>query len=198
MIEFRDGDRHGSVRVEYNAPLTYATKLGDPAIVNALLRAGANPNYANVMGWTALMAAVNTGAVSCAIALIKAGADLELSQPLAGRFTPLILAACQRSPRMIPILLRAGARLDMTRFDSILEKLAAQRARHPPWRTANLRANLTYIRRIDAAGGWKKYECRHRKQLTTTFARVVFPRLPIEAISNIVCFWAHVGFYAVA
>ena len=145
------------------------------------------------------MAAVNTGAVSCAIALIKAGADLELSKSLAGRRTPLIiLAAEQRSPRMIPILLRAGARLDMTRFDSILEKLAAQCARHPPWRTANLRANLTYIRRIDAAGGWKKYECRHRKQLTMTFARVVFPRLPIEAISNIVCFWAHVGFYAVA
>ena len=55
-----------------------------------------------------------------------------------------------------------------------------------------------YFGKIEAAGGWKKYECRHRKQLTTTFARVVFPRLPIEAISNIVCFWAHVGFYAVA
>ena len=178
--------------------MTYATARGDPAIVNALLRAGADPNHANTSGWTALMAAASTGAVSCAIALIKAGADLELSQPLAGRFTPLILAACQRSPRMIPILLRAGARLDMTRFDSILEKLAAQGARHPPWCQANLRANLTYIRRIDAAGGWKKYECRHRKQLTMTFARVVFPRLPIEAISNIVCFWAHVGFYAVA
>ena len=56
-------------------------------------------------------------------------------------------------------------------------------------------ANLTYIRRVDAAGGWKKYEQSHRTRLTTTFARVVFPRLPIAAISNIVCSWAHVGFY---
>ena len=67
-----------------------------------------------------------------------------------------------------------------------------------PGSCGSMSAPPTYIRRIDAAGGWKKYECRHRKQLTMTFARVVFPRLPIEAISNIVCFWAHVGFYAVA
>ena len=54
---------------------------------------------------------------------------------------------------------------------------------------------LAYIRRVDAAGGWKKYEQAHRKRLTTTFTRVLFPRLPIAAISNIVCSWAHVGFY---
>ena len=184
MIEFRNGDRHGSVRVEYNAPLTYATKLGDPAIVNALLRAGANPNYANVMGWTALMAAVNTGAVSCAIALIKAGANLEavyepiLSDPEQTQRTPLDLAA-KVSPRMIPILLRAGARLDTSRLRSLLP----------------LGPCLTYLLGVDAAGGWKKYEQSHRMRLTTTFARVLFPHLPIGAISNIVCLWAHVGFY---
>jgi hypothetical protein len=56
-------------------------------------------------------------------------------------------------------------------------------------------AILAYITRVDAAGGWKKYEQAHRTRLTTTFTRVLFPRLPIAAISNIVCSWAHVGFY---
>ena len=53
----------------------------------------------------------------------------------------------------------------------------------------------SYIAKVDAAGGWKKYEQAHRTRLTTTFTRVLFPRLPIAAISNIVCSWAHVGFY---
>ena len=52
-----------------------------------------------------------------------------------------------------------------------------------------------YLRKIEAGGGWKKYECRHRKQLTTTFARVVFPRVPTEVVAHIVDLWAHVGYY---
>ena len=78
---------------------------------------------------------------------------------------------------MIWALLRGGARLDMTR-------MAALPGGAPP-----------YITKVDAAGGWKKYEQSHRKRLTTMFTRVLFPHLPIGAISNIVYFWAHVGFH---
>jgi hypothetical protein len=81
---------------------------------------------------------------------------------------------------MIPILLRAGAKFDMSRF-------------LPPTDISG--ESLTYLLGVDAAGGWKKYEQSHRTRLTTTFARVLFPHLPIGAISNIVCLWAHVGFY---
>ena len=157
--------------------VTYATARGDPAIVNALLRAGADPNHANTSGWTALMAAASTGAVSCAIALIKAGANLEAVYPSTNH-TPLLFAA-RNSPRNVPILLRAGARLDTSRLRNLLP----------------LGPCLTYLLGVDAAGGWKKYEQSHRTRLTTTFARVLFPHLPIGAISNIVCLWAHVGFY---
>ena len=64
---------------------------------------------------------VNQGKVSCATALIKAGADLEAEcEPR--RRTPLILAIENmrygaNSLRIIPILLRAGARLDMNRIN---------------------------------------------------------------------------------
>ncbi len=77
---------------------------------------------------------------------------------------------------MIPILLRAGARLDMTR-------IAALPGGVPP-----------YIAKVDAAGGWKKYEQAHRKRLATTFAKA-FPRLPVDAISHMIDFAFHVGFY---
>ena len=122
------------------------------------------------------MAAVNLYSVSCTIALIKAGADLEAVWLLGTlRLTPLLLAV-DNSPRMIPILLRAGARLDMSAIASVHGVV-------PP-----------YIAKVDAAGGWKKYEQAHRKRLTTTFAKA-FPRLPVDAISQVIDFAFHVGFY---
>jgi hypothetical protein len=157
-----------------NAPLIYATARCDPLIVNALLKAGADPNHGNADGWTALMAAVCQGNVPCAILLIKAGANLEAVYHSTNH-TPLLFAA-RNSPRTVPILLRAGARLDMT-------QIAAIPGGAPP-----------YIAKVDAAGGWKKYEQAHRKRLTTTFAKA-FPRLPVDAISHMVMFAFHVGFY---
>ena len=89
--------------------------------------------------------------------------------------TPLLFAV-RNSPRTVPILLRVGARLDMTR-------IAALPGGVPP-----------YIAKVDAAGGWKKYEQAHRKRLATTFAKA-FPRLPVDAISHMVMFAFYVGFY---
>ena len=51
-----------------------------------------------------------------------------------------------------------------------------------------------YLDKVDAAGGWKKYEQAHRKRLATTFAKA-FPRLPVDAISHVVDFAFLVGFY---
>ena len=176
-----------------NAPLTYATAQGDPAIVNALLRAGADPKYADPSGWTALMAAVNLYSVSCAIALIKAGADLEAVWTLETlSLTPLLLAV-DNSPRMIPILLRAGARLDMSRINED-DYINREDKEGGTLNGTTLTETLTYLRDVDAAGGWKKYEQAHRKRLTTTFAKA-FPRLPVDAISHVVDFAFHVGFY---
>ena len=175
------------------APLTYATAQGFAAIVRVLLAAGADPRFADsTSGWTALHAAVGTGSVSCAIALIKAGADVDAE--IRGHYhtlspTPLLYVIRHNGRRkqcMIWALLRGGARLDMT-------GIAALPGAH--YSLAQEGAVPSYIAKVDAAGGWKKYEQAHRTRLTTTFTRVLFPRLPIAAISNIVCSWAHVGFY---
>ena len=51
-----------------------------------------------------------------------------------------------------------------------------------------------YLGKIEAAGGWKKYERAHLRALSATFVPK-FPRLPAEIVPLIVQFWAHVGDY---
>ena len=125
------------------------------------------------------MAAVCQDKAPCAILLIKAGANLEAVYPSTNH-TPLLFAA-RNSPRIVPILLRAGARLDTSRLRQLLPDLP-------------LGPRLRYLLGVDAAGGWKKYEQAHRKRLATTFAKA-FPRLPVDAISHMIDFAFHVGFY---
>ena len=139
------------------------------------------------------MAAVNLYSVSCAIALIKAGADLEAVWTLETlSLTPLLLAV-DNSPRMIPILLRAGARLDMSRINED-DYINREDKEGGTLNGTTLTETLTYLRDVDAAGGWKKYEQVHLKQLVPTLSKV-FPVLPEEVVSQVVCFWAHVGYY---
>ena len=43
--------------------------------------------------------------------------------------------------------------------------------------------------------GFPRYEKAHRTRLTATCARVVFPRLPVDAVSHVVAFAFHTGYY---
>ena len=52
-----------------------------------------------------------------------------------------------------------------------------------------------YLRKVVAAGGFRNYEKAHRQALAKTFARVVFPRLPVDALSHVVAFAFHTGAY---
>ena len=95
--------------------------------------------------------------------------------------TPLVraLESYRLSPnRLIPVFLRFGATLDTT----LIERY-------------NGMASHAYLAKVHTAGGWKRYERAHRMRLTTTFARVVFPRVPTEVVAHIVDLWAHVGYY---
>ena len=94
---------------------------------------------------------------------------------------PLLFIYHSRS-RVIPVLLRYGADLDRA-------------LRVPSLNFPSKTPRQVYLERVQAAGGWKRYERAHRIRLTTTFARVVFPRVPTEVVSHIVDLWAHVGYY---
>ena len=72
--------------------------------------------------------------------------------------------------RLYPMLLAAGAIIPFHPIDAYLHKVAA-------------------------AGGFPAYEKAHRMRLTATCARVVFPRLPVDAVSHVVAFAFHTGYY---
>ena len=56
-------------------------------------------------------------------------------------------------------------------------------------------ADDAYLCKVRAAGGFPAYEMAHRMRLTATCARVVFPRLPVDAVSHVVAFAFHTGYY---
>ena len=85
--------------------------------------------------------------------------------------TALEEAVYNRKRRLYPLLLAAGAGI-----------------------TGRLRANDAHLRKV-ATMGFPRYEKAHRTRLTATCARVVFPRLPVDAVSHVVAFAFHVGYY---
>ena len=170
-------------------PLCFAAFLGNVAIVKLLIAAGADVTHADTQdGWTALHAAVSRGRArnaSCAAALLEAGAAVDAGYGYGiMRQTPLVRAVetygYSRSS-IIPVLLRFGARIDMTRLE----------------RYSGIASHAyAYLAKVHAAGGWKRYAQAHAARLAPIFAKA-FPhaRLPPELVSHIVGLWAHVGYY---
>ena len=86
--------------------------------------------------------------------------------------TPMEIAITGNCVRLWPILLRAGATLpqDVPRFSD------------------------PYLERIRELGSFSAYEKAHRQSFVALLAPK-FPRLPVDALSHVVSFWAHVGDY---
>ena len=51
-----------------------------------------------------------------------------------------------------------------------------------------------YLERIRELGSFPAYEKAHRQSFVALLAPK-FPRLPVDALSHVVSFWAHVGDY---
>ena len=147
-------------------------------ILAMLLEAGAGAvvnDRSRIGGWTALCQAARSGHIKCIHLLLAAGADVNLRvQNSSLNESPLETAIkwdrYEDRKRVFPVLLRAGAAIPPTVV-------------HP------------YLRKVKAAGGFAAYERAHRRRLATILARVVFPRLPVEMVSNVVAFGCHAGDY---
>ncbi len=86
--------------------------------------------------------------------------------------TPLHVASTNHDPDEEAPILRAGATLpqDVPRFSE------------------------PYLERIRELGSFTAYEKAHRQSFVALLAPK-FPRLPVDALSHVVSFWAHVGDY---
>jgi len=155
----------------YHACATDKTKA-----LETLLEAGGTveANARSIYGWTSLGQAASQGHDKCVAMLLAAGVDPN-RRVLNDHFdhTPLQLAMRPPRPghlRACYLLLRAGATI-------------------PP-DTEN-----PYLLKVAAAGGLRAYEKAHRARLAATLARVVFPRLPVDALSHVAAFAFHTGAY---
>jgi len=79
--------------------------------------------------------------------------------------------------RLYAVLLRGGARLHDPRHEQFKSSSDAR----------------SYLDKVHAAGGWKRYAQAHRKRLADMFASKL--PLPADVIPLVVDFWANVGMY---
>ena len=167
----------------------YIGKEATLRLASLLLRHGAKVDTRDNDGSTLLHAAASFAHQSLVNLLLKAGAAVNaLTQVVHAETippsTPLDMALVYSRRATVSILLRAGGVLN----------------RHQrPWGPIN-RPDLArstsgiYLAKVDAGGGFKKYEQDHLATLTKTFAPK-FPMLPPEMVRHILTFGFHAGYY---
>ena len=175
-------DVNAEISPTRSTPLSFAAGYGHPKLVAALINAGANVNCHNSAGWTPLHFACrrHPPSVECVELLLNAGAAVNARGFLDDRGTPLDYAIDKGNQRRIyPTLLRAGA---------ILSRETAER------KTSFFGEPSSYLRKVRATGGIKKYERAHLNAIAATFIPKL-PLLPPEMVRRVVEYAFHVGDY---
>jgi ankyrin len=108
-------------------PLSEAASLGNATIIEALLKAGADPNTrVTADGETVLMTTARSGNADAVKILLAHGAEVNARESYRGQ-TALMWAAGERHPGVVRLLLKAGAdwRLQEVSRETKLPKLSA-------------------------------------------------------------------------
>src|SRR6476646_8483026 len=103
-----NADVKATTRIGYYTPLQLASRTGSPAVVRALLAAGADPNRPDANGATALHLAAAAGNPDAVAALLEKGANPNARESEWGQ-TPLFFAAENDRAAAIKALLAKGA-----------------------------------------------------------------------------------------
>jgi uncharacterized protein len=90
-------------------PISEAAALGNAAVIDALLKAGADPNTRVTSdSETILMTTARTGNVDAVRSLLEHGADVNATETFRNQ-TALMWAAAERHPEVVKLLLAKGA-----------------------------------------------------------------------------------------
>ena len=186
------------------------------ACISVLLEAGAriiaphDPDGFDGMTPLHLAVGVTSPAYQAVIAfLIKSGADVNATTPLGSRSISVLAEAAERGTaatvrRLISAgavdldgALRAAIENGKHRNCAPLLRAGAVRparytARGPGHEPRGYSETCDYMRKIRAAGGYKKYEHAHRQRLVAMFAPK-FPHLPADMLGRVLEFVFDVG-----
>ena len=108
MLVYAGANVKASTRIGAYTPLFMASRVGNAAIVGALLAAGADANAVTTTGTTPLMPAAASGSAAAVAALLDHGADPDATESAMGH-TALMFAAAFDRPDAIAALIRGGA-----------------------------------------------------------------------------------------
>ena len=108
--------------------LITAADMSQGKCVEILIAAGADVNYHDTHGWTALMAAVRNGHNECVEILIKSGAHVN-TRTIYGN-TALVLAARQDRHKCIETLIKAGADMNSRNCEGYTAVMEAAKRDH--------------------------------------------------------------------
>ena len=174
-------------------PLMYAVLRGYLDIVKMLLSAGADVHVLSTLRDGFRSSALTMSAFSytymrgdprdtdaIVAALLKAGADANPAAFRQGTVMDFAIAHGRR--RIWPLLLRTGAILGPVE-KSIRPSNYDTHRTHP------------YLRKLDAAGGFKAHEKAHRATLQAIFAPKFTHLVPPELVARFLEFSFHLGFY---
>lgn len=115
---------NGPVDVDGNTCLHGAAILGYAGVCQALVRGGADTEVPGEGGMTPLLAALSVSRAAAALALVRAGADVNKRRK-EGRSTALHWAAGNGSDAVVAELLRAGANVNALDHHCVSPLLAA-------------------------------------------------------------------------
>ena len=102
-----------STRINSYTPLLLAAKNGNAAVMEPLIKAGADINGRTSNGTTALMFAAAAGNADAVNVLIDRGADINVAEPVRGLTAVMFAAASDRTP-IVALLAKHGADLKAT------------------------------------------------------------------------------------
>ena len=150
-------------------PLYHAVVSSPTAVVEALVEAGADVNWAEQVHGVSVLDCAATCCTAAAVRLLISAGAVDFDRALD-------LAITNGKRRNCAQLIRAGAALP-----------AVITAPHPRLERLGFPQTRAYIENVRAAGGYEAYEKAHRQRLVAIYLPK-FPKLPAEMLERIVIY----------
>jgi len=124
MLLYAGANVRATTRIGGYTPLILAAREGYSAVMERLLKSGADANGKTMNGATALMLASQSGSIDAVSRLLEAGADVNAKEPVRGLTAMMFAAASDRAP-IVELLAKRGA--DVTATSAVIDLNVAGR-----------------------------------------------------------------------